>query len=102
MVACESCEELTARSPRTFLFSCRGPVRILGTAPLAFFQETSMTRFSPLLALLMAVPPLRADDLPYTRKADVIYHRKWGTVLTMDVFTPRENAKGVGIIFCVS
>jgi acetyl esterase/lipase len=55
-----------------------------------------------LVASLALCPPLRADDLPYTRKSDVIYHRKYGTALTMDVLTPKENAKGVGVIFVVS
>ena len=44
-----------------------------------------------------------AQEAPtYTRKEDVIYGRKFGTALTMDVFTPKENANGAGIISCVS
>jgi acetyl esterase/lipase len=43
-----------------------------------------------------------AADKPYTRTEDVIYGRKWGTALTMDVFTPKKDAKGIGIIFAVS
>jgi acetyl esterase/lipase len=49
--------------------------------------------------------PLAAlgDDAPsYTRKEDVIYGRKFGVALTMDVFTPKEKVNGAGIIFCVS
>jgi acetyl esterase/lipase len=38
----------------------------------------------------------------YSRKEDVIYSRKHGTALTMDVFTPRENAKQKGVIMVVS
>ena len=38
----------------------------------------------------------------FNRKEDVIYGRKYGTALTMDVFTPTKNAKGVGVIFVVS
>jgi acetyl esterase/lipase len=52
---------------------------------------------------------LAADDKPaaqpspnYTRAEDVIYGRKHGVALTLDVFTPRENANGRGIIWCVS
>src|ERR1041385_515561 len=59
----------------------------------------------PLLALLVlvTVPALRAaDDLGYTRKEDVIYGRKYGTALTMDVFTPKKGANGAGVVFCVS
>ncbi len=43
-----------------------------------------------------------ADDPAYSRKEDVIYGRKFGTALTMDVFTPKRNLKGLGIIFVVS
>src|ERR1700676_4286763 len=39
---------------------------------------------------------------PYTRQEDVIYGRKFGTALTMDVFTPKQGANGAGIVFAVS
>lgn len=43
-----------------------------------------------------------AQDKPdYQRTRDVIYGRKFGTALTMDVFRP-TNANGIGIIFLVS
>src|SRR5262245_52277974 len=62
-----------------------------------------MTRLGLLCLVVLAFgPPLRADDLPYTRNTDVIHHRKYGSALTMDVFTPKENAKGVGVVFAVS
>jgi acetyl esterase/lipase len=38
----------------------------------------------------------------FTRTEDVIYARKFGLAMTMDIFTPKENANGRGIIFCVS
>jgi len=41
------------------------------------------------------------DDLPYTRKQDVIYGRKFGTALTMDVFTPKKP-NGAAVIWVVS
>lgn len=44
----------------------------------------------------------RADDLPFTRKEDVIYGRKHGTALTMDVFTPKKDANGAAVVFVVS
>ncbi len=37
----------------------------------------------------------------FTRIEDVIYHRKFGTALTMDVFRP-EKPNGAGIIYMVS
>ena len=41
-------------------------------------------------------------SLPTTVKEDVIYGRKFGTALTMDVFTPKKDAKGIGVILVVS
>jgi acetyl esterase/lipase len=38
----------------------------------------------------------------FTRQADVIYGRKYGTALTMDVFTPKQNANGAAAILVVS
>jgi acetyl esterase/lipase len=62
-----------------------------------------------VVALLASLPiiaagaaSLRAEDAPFTRTEDVIYGRKYGTALTMDVFTPKENANGVGIVFAIS
>jgi acetyl esterase/lipase len=43
-----------------------------------------------------------ATEPTFNRKEDVIYGRKYGTALTMDVFTPQKNAKGVGVIIVVS
>src|SRR5262249_59797535 len=50
----------------------------------------------------VGVPAPAQDVASHTRKEDVIYGRKFGTALTMDVFTPKENANGAGVIFCVS
>lgn len=41
-------------------------------------------------------------DLPVVRTADVIYGRKSGVALTMDVFQPKEHANGAAVIFVVS
>jgi hypothetical protein len=43
-----------------------------------------------------------AADAPFDRKQDVIYGRKFGMALTMDVFQPKEKANGLGVIFVVS
>src|SRR5436190_13649978 len=43
-----------------------------------------------------------ADELPYTRKEDVIYGRKFGTALTMDVFAPKKDGNGAAVIFVLS
>jgi acetyl esterase/lipase len=45
----------------------------------------------------------RGDEPPASdRKEDVVYGRKYGTALTMDVFTPRANANGAAVIWVVS
>ncbi len=55
------------------------------------------------LAVFCACPAIvLAADEPYTRTEDVIYGRKFGTALTLDVFAPKENANGAAIIFAVS
>lgn len=44
--------------------------------------------------------PKSADN--FTRTENVIYGRKHGLALTMDVFTPKAKANGLGVIYCVS
>jgi acetyl esterase/lipase len=56
-----------------------------------------------LLGPANAPAPARAADEPdFTRKEDVIYGRKFGTALTLDVFTPKKDANGAAVIFVVS
>jgi acetyl esterase/lipase len=58
-----------------------------------------------LLALAAAVclaSPTLAADPNFTRKEDVIYGRKFGLAMTMEVFTPKEKPNGAGVVFCVS
>jgi len=43
-----------------------------------------------------------ADMAGITRTQDVIYGRKFGVALTMDVIKPKENANGLGLVYCVS
>jgi acetyl esterase/lipase len=53
-------------------------------------------------AALLAGAAARADEAPaVTRTRDVIYGRKFGMCLTMDVFTPK-NANGAAVIAMVS
>src|SRR4051794_20579934 len=65
-----------------------------------------MRRLPILLVLawsIFPIPPAAAADEPsYTRTEDVIYGRKFGTALTMDVFKPKHDANGLGVIFVVS
>jgi acetyl esterase/lipase len=56
-----------------------------------------------LAAILTAVVTATSADEPsFNRKEDVVYGRKYGTALTMDVFAPKKDAKGIGVIFVVS
>jgi aminobenzoyl-glutamate utilization protein B len=52
--------------------------------------------------LLMVQPALAADEPSSTRKEDVIYGRKYGTALTLDVFRPTGDASGAAVIMVVS
>lgn len=54
------------------------------------------------VCLLLAAAAARADEPPFTRTEDVIYGRKHGMALTLDVFTPKEQANGAAIVFAVS
>jgi len=54
-----------------------------------------------LLLILLAGSVTRAEE-SYTRKEDVIYGRKFGTALTMDVFTPNQAANGAAVVVCMS
>ncbi len=59
----------------------------------------------PLLGLVLSlsfVPRVNAADPNYTRQEDVIYGRKFGTALTLDVFTPKEKANGAAVVMVVS
>ncbi len=57
--------------------------------------------FAFVLGLLAFATLVQAEE-SYTRKQDVIYGRKYGTALTMDVFTPKQNANGAAVIVAIS
>ena len=65
-------------------------------------------RYSVILGLMFSFfisigySPANAQEQSFDRKEDVIYGRKFGTALTMDVFTPKKDAKGIGVILVVS
>jgi len=62
--------------------------------------------FLPAIAVLGLAPVAVAQqpNAEYTRTEDVIYGRKYGLAMTMDIFAPKdkEKANGKGIIWCVS
>jgi acetyl esterase/lipase len=55
----------------------------------------------PFVLLAIATPCVTAADSP-SRQSDIVYGRKHGMALTMDVFTPTENANGAALVFVVS
>jgi acetyl esterase/lipase len=70
-------------------------------------------RHLPLLLILVIAPTLtRAADAPastapptaapFTRQQDIVYGRKFGTALTLDVFTPTAPPNGAAIIVVIS
>src|SRR5690349_5902591 len=60
----------------------------------------------PAIVVLFMFLPLSwavGDEKPaYEHKEDVIYGRKSGMALTMDVFTPKARRNGAGVILIVS
>ncbi len=69
-------------------------------------QELAMSlRFlfgSLALCSAMICGGASAQDANTTFKPDVVYGHKDGMALTFDVFEPKSNAKGVGLLFMVS
>ncbi len=76
--------------------------------PLSTFYRTGACRLLVLAALSAASmfeSPLSAADDPaviFERREDVIYGRKYGTALTLDVFAPKENSNRAAVIWVVS
>lgn len=54
------------------------------------------------LVVVASATAWAADGDTFTRRDDVIYGRKFGMALTMDVFTPKDNANGAAVIWTVS
>jgi len=53
-------------------------------------------------ALLIGFPWASPPPPDVDRKEDVIYGRKFGTALTMDVYVPKARKNGAGVIYAVS
>lgn len=70
--------------------------------PLAA-KPTDMMRALLILSLLSLTQVACANDASlYSVQPDVVYGHKDGMALTMDVFEPKQNAKGIGVMFMVS
>ena len=75
------------------------PGRIEGAA----LKHHPFLRVLGLICLCaVAVTSLAAEDVAYSRTEDVIYGRKFGTALTLDVYIPKQNANGAAVIEVVS
>jgi acetyl esterase/lipase len=66
--------------------------------------KRSCMRMLFVCVFLLPVPNAAwADGQPeFTRTRDVIYGKKYGMALTMDVFTPAKNANGAAVILVIS
>ena len=58
--------------------------------------------FVGFAAGLLATPCRGGEQAAFDQKVDVVYGRKFGTALTMDVFIPRTSANGAGVVWVVS
>jgi len=65
-------------------------------------RRLSMLLFALVSVFVPAAAGLAADAPSYNRTEDVIYGRKFGTALTLDVFRPKEHANGLGVVWAVS
>ena len=61
-----------------------------------------MIQLLTIVALLLIPAVASAQKPKYTRTEDVIYGRKWGMCLTLDVFAPKVKPNGLSVVFCVS
>lgn len=65
-------------------------------------NRTAATAFTLACLVSPSAPALAAGEAGYTRQEDVIYGRKFGTALTMDVFRPLGKANRAGVVLVVS
>jgi len=67
-------------------------------------RRSVLSAFGGLVVMVCtgAVPGTAADKETYTRQEDVVYGRKDGMALTMDVFTPKKDPNGAAVIWAVS
>jgi acetyl esterase/lipase len=68
-------------------------------------RSTTARRLALIILCLLPSTLARAADpapLPFTRQQDVVYGRKFGTALTLDVLTPTTKPNGAAIILVIS
>lgn len=70
--------------------------------PIHPHRQLAVRLAVPLVALVVTPLAALAQEPSFQRTEDVIYGRKYGTALTLDVFRPKANANGAGVIFVQS
>jgi acetyl esterase/lipase len=66
-------------------------------------KHPRLAALAGLVVCLFAAQTGRAADGPaFTRTEDVIYGRKDGMALTLDVLTPRQNPNGAAVVWVIS
>jgi acetyl esterase/lipase len=68
-------------------------------------MKSGLKTFEICLLLVIGtagLQPVASADEPFTRTEDVVYCRKHGTALTLDVFAPKENPNGAAIVMVIS
>jgi acetyl esterase/lipase len=54
------------------------------------------------LLVIVSLPLVRGDEPGHDRVRDVVYGRKYGAALTMDVIKPKAGGNGAGLLFMAS
>ena len=67
-----------------------------------FGLPAAIFALSAALVLLPTAEAQGEDNSSFTRTRDVVYGRKHGMALTFDVFIPKQNANGAGVVWVVS
>lgn len=68
----------------------------------AWHQLMAVAAWAILAFNSLRAETLADDDLPYRQQQDVVYAEVHGTGLLMDIFTPKGDGNGLGIIDVVS
>ena len=86
------------------MLSRKLPLLVVGAAVIALGVRAGADDGSRVKAKVAIQAPIAAQtaEPSFARKEDVIYGRKYGIALTMDVFTPKKDVNGAAIVFVVS
>ncbi|MDB6125175.1 MAG: axeA [Pedosphaera sp.] len=85
----------------TDLLHCESLINLLKASTTTVMKRYFLSLLTIALMLCSASAQTNTNHVEFKRQGDVIYGRKFGTALTMDVFTPAKP-NGAGIIWVVS